>query len=187
MIRLATTDPLTGVCNRRAFFEEAEKACQRAGNGAALGHDVDIDHFKAVNDSYGHDVGDEALRGLTRAVTIGNAVVGRLGGEEFAILLEDIALPEAVTLAGEHLRKKIAALRFEVPPKFMTLTCSFGVGEWRRGDTIDTLLQRADMALYEAKTAGATGSWPPTRSCRICGYAIPAMSFVRSASERSSG
>ena len=114
LIRLATTDPLTGVCNRRAFFEQAEQACLRAGNGAALSAIMlDIDHFKAVNDTYGHDIGDEALRGLTRAVTIGNAVVGRLGGEEFAILLEDIALPEAVALA-EHLRKKIAALRFEV-------------------------------------------------------------------------
>ena len=114
LIRLATTDPLTGVHNRRAFFERAEQACLRAANGAALSAIMlDVDHFKRINDTYGHDVGDEALRGMTRAAAIGDAVVGRLGGEEFAILLEDIALPEAVTLA-EHLRRKLAALRFEV-------------------------------------------------------------------------
>jgi two-component system cell cycle response regulator len=154
LIRLATTDPLTGVCNRRAFFERAEQACLRAGNGAALSAVMlDVDHFKTINDRYGHDVGDEALRGITHAVSIGGATVGRLGGEEFAILLEDIALPEAVTLA-DHLRRKLAALRFEAASKVMTLTCSFGVSEWQHGDTIDTLLKRADAALYEAKNSG---------------------------------
>jgi two-component system cell cycle response regulator len=154
LIRLATTDPLTGVCNRRAFFERAEQACLRAGNGAALSAIMlDVDHFKTINDRYGHDVGDEALRGITHAVFIGGATVGRLGGEEFAILLEDIALPEAVTLA-DHLRRKLAALRFEAASKVMTLTCSFGVSEWQHGDTIDTLLKRADAALYEAKSGG---------------------------------
>jgi two-component system, cell cycle response regulator len=154
LIRLATTDPLTGVHNRRAFFERAEQACLRAGNGATLSAIMlDVDHFKTINDRYGHDVGDAALRGITRAVCIGDATVGRLGGEEFAILLEDIALPAAVTLA-EHLRRKLAALRFEAAAKLMTLTCSFGVSEWRHGDTIDTLLKRADAALYEAKNSG---------------------------------
>jgi two-component system cell cycle response regulator len=154
LIRLATTDPLTGVHNRRAFFERAEQTFLRAGNGAALSAIMfDVDHFKTINDRYGHDVGDEALRGIARAVSIGDATVGRLGGEEFAILLEDIALPEAVTLA-EHLRRKLAVLRFEAAPKLTTLTCSFGVSEWRYGDTIDTLLKRADAALYEAKNSG---------------------------------
>jgi len=154
LIRLATTDPLTGVHNRRAFFERAEQACLRAGNGAALSAIMfDVDHFKTINDRYGHDVGDEALRGITRAAMIGNTTLGRLGGEEFAMLLENTALPEAVTLA-EHLRKKLAALRFEAAPKPMTLTCSFGVSEWRHGDTIDSLLKRADAALYEAKNGG---------------------------------
>jgi two-component system cell cycle response regulator len=154
LVRLATTDPLTGVRNRRAFFERAEQACSRAANGAALSAIMfDVDHFKKINDMYGHDVGDEALREVTRAATIGNAILGRLGGEEFAILLENTALPEAVALA-EHLRKNLAALRFEAAPKRLTLTCSFGVSEWRRGDTIDTLLKRADTALYEAKNSG---------------------------------
>lgn len=154
LIRLATTDPLTGVRNRRAFFEQAEQACLRAENGSALSAVMfDVDHFKKINDVYGHDVGDEALRGITRAATIGNAVLGRLGGEEFALLIENAALTEAVALA-EHLRCKLAALRFETATKPMTLTCSFGVSEWRQGDTIDTLLKRADAALYEAKNSG---------------------------------
>ena len=154
LVRLATTDPLTGVRNRRAFFERAEQACLRAENGAALSAIMfDVDHFKKVNDLCGHDVGDEVLRGVARTAAIGNAILGRLGGEEFAILLENTTLPEAVALA-EHLRKKLAALRFELTPKLMTLTCSFGVSEWHRGDTIDTLLKRADAALYEAKNGG---------------------------------
>jgi two-component system, cell cycle response regulator len=154
LIRLATTDPLTGVHNRRAFFERAEQACLRAANGAALSAIMfDVDHFKTINDRYGHDVGDEALRAITRAAMIGNATLGRLGGEEFAILLENTALPEAVALT-EHLRKKLAALRFAAAAKLMTLTCSFGVSEWRHGDTIDSLLKRADAALYEAKNGG---------------------------------
>ncbi len=154
LIRLATTDPLTGVCNRRAFFERAEQACLRAQGGAGLSAIMfDLDHFKTINDTCGHDIGDEVLRRVTRTAAIGNAVLGRLGGEEFAMLLENTALPEAVTVA-EHLRGKLAALRFEVAPKLPTLTCSFGVSEWRHGDTIDTLLKRADAALYEAKNSG---------------------------------
>jgi two-component system cell cycle response regulator len=154
LIRLATTDPLTGVRNRRAFFERAEQACLRATNGAPLSAIMfDIDHFKKINDAHGHAVGDEVLRGVTREAAIGNVIFGRLGGEEFAILLENAELPGAIALA-EHIRRKLAALRFEFAPGLMTVTCSFGVSEWQRGDTIDTLLKRADTALYEAKNSG---------------------------------
>jgi two-component system cell cycle response regulator len=154
LIRLATTDPLTGVCNRRSFFERAQDVCARAGEGAALSAIMlDIDHFKKINDVYGHAVGDEALRGVTREASIEGTIIGRLGGEEFAILLENVVLPHAVAFA-EHLRLKLAALRFETEAKVMTLTCSFGVSEWEHGDTIDTLLKRADAALYEAKNGG---------------------------------
>lgn len=154
LIRLATTDPLTGTHNRRAFFERADQACLRAQGGKPLSAIIfDIDHFKRINDMHGHDVGDEVLRGITRAVAVGNAVLGRLGGEEFAILLEGASLPEAAALA-EHLRARIAALRFDAAPNLLTVTSSFGVSEWEPGDTIDTLLKRADAALYEAKNAG---------------------------------
>jgi diguanylate cyclase (GGDEF)-like protein len=155
LIRLATTDPLTGVCNRRAFFERAQEACGRAAGGAILSAVMfDIDHFKKINDVYGHDAGDEALRAITRVAVEGEMmIVGRLGGEEFAILLENTALAQALEFA-EQLRRKLAALRIESGGTVITLTCSFGVSEWQRGDSIDALLKRADAALYEAKHGG---------------------------------
>jgi two-component system cell cycle response regulator len=82
LIRLATTDPLTGMLNRRAFFERGHEACSRAAAGAMLSAIMfDVDHFKRINDEYGHDTGDEALRGVAREVTGQCAVVGRLGAK----------------------------------------------------------------------------------------------------------
>ncbi|MBZ0148529.1 MAG: diguanylate cyclase [Pseudorhodoplanes sp.] len=154
LIRLATTDPLTGVRNRRAFFDWAQAACARARDGAPLSAVIfDIDHFKKINDSYGHDVGDIALRGVTSAAAEGSGILARLGGEEFAILLDQTLLAQAVARA-EALRQRIAALRFDTVRGAMSLTCSFGVAEWQPGDTIDSLLKRADGALYAAKRDG---------------------------------
>jgi two-component system, cell cycle response regulator len=153
LIALATTDPLTGVLNRRAFFERAQKACARATAGDLSAIMFDVDHFKRVNDGCGHDVGDQALRGISREVAGSCPLVGRLGGEEFAIVLEGTDMPAAVEVA-ERLRVKLSALRFETAKGPMTLTCSFGVSEWETGDTIDQLLKRADLALYEAKHSG---------------------------------
>jgi diguanylate cyclase (GGDEF)-like protein len=154
LIRLATTDPLTGLLNRRAFFERGLEACAKASAGAALSAIMfDIDHFKRINDEYGHDVGDEALRRVAREVAAECALVGRFGGEEFAILLEGSALPTAVQLAA-RLRGRIAALRLETTKGQLSFTCSLGVSEWTGGDTIDGLLKRADTALYRAKRDG---------------------------------
>ena len=154
LIGLATTDPLTGVLNRRAFFERAQKVCARAtAAGAVSAIMFDVDHFKRINDEYGHDIGDQALRGISREVAGNCRMVGRLGGEEFAIVLEGAALSAAVKVA-ECLRVNLAALRFETAKGPMTLTCSFGVSEWEMGDTLDQLLKRADLALYEAKHGG---------------------------------
>lgn len=154
LIRLATTDPLTGVRNRRSFFEQAQEVCARAEDGVSLSAlMLDIDHFKSINDVYGHGIGDEVLRGVTHAASIEGTIIGRLGGEEFAILLEKVPLSYAVAFA-ENLRLKLAALRFETETKIITLTCSFGVSQWEHGDTVDTLLKRADAALYEAKQGG---------------------------------
>jgi len=154
LCRLASTDPLTGVLNRRAFFERAEEACARAEAGARLSAIMlDIDHFKHVNDVYGHDVGDEVIRGVARATTGETAIVGRLGGEEFAILLERRSLADALGRA-ECLRLKFAELKFETEKGPMMLTCSLGVSEWQSDDTIGSLLKRADVALYKAKKDG---------------------------------
>jgi diguanylate cyclase (GGDEF)-like protein len=151
LIRLATVDPLTGVLNRRAFFERAEDALGRSEALSAIM--FDIDHFKHVNDVYGHDIGDEAIRAVAHAAAEAGGIVGRLGGEEFALLLAGAAFTAAAALA-ERLRRAIEALRFATPEGEMTLTCSFGVSERCAGEGIDHLLKRADVALYAAKTGG---------------------------------
>jgi diguanylate cyclase (GGDEF)-like protein len=154
LIRLATTDPLTGVLNRRAFFERAHEACARrqpSGNLSAIM--IDIDHFKRVNDVYGHGAGDDVIRGLAQQAAAEPGIVGRLGGEEFAMLLEQRPVAEAMILA-DRLRLKFGALRFETDREAIMSTCSMGVAEWRAGDTVDTLLKRADTALYKAKADG---------------------------------
>ena len=153
LMRLATTDPLTGVFNRRAFFEAAQEACAKAMDGALSAIMFDIDHFKRINDQYGHDVGDDVICAVARAAAAEHPIVGRLGGEEFALLLEGRLLADAVAIA-ERLRANLADLRLAAADRTVTLTCSFGVSEWHPDDTIDLILKRADVALYAAKTGG---------------------------------
>jgi diguanylate cyclase (GGDEF)-like protein len=154
LIRLATTDPLTGVLNRRAFFEQAQDLCARAETGGPLSAVMlDIDHFKRINDSFGHEAGDETLRGVAQALTVDSALVARLGGEEFAMLLAGRKVSAAGDVA-EDLRQRIERLQFATRNQVLNLTCSFGVSEWQAGDTIDRLLMRADVALYAAKSGG---------------------------------
>lgn len=154
LIRMATTDELTGLSNRRAFFENGKQICARAGIvGALSAIMVDIDHFKRINDEYGHNAGDEALRRVAGVIATAGENVGRIGGEEFAILLDGQTLQHSVEIA-ERIRQKCSALRFQFGSEPMSLTCSLGVSEWQPGDTIDTLLRRADVALYAAKTGG---------------------------------
>jgi two-component system cell cycle response regulator len=164
LIRLAMIDPLTGLLNRRAFFEKAQQAIARASTTnrpAAIMFDVD--HFKRVNDTHGHEVGDHVLRGIAGAAANQRMIVGRLGGEEFAILLEASSLEAGVALA-QDLRAKVAASAFDTGQGKLTSTCSFGVSEWEQGESIDQLLKRADAALYEAKTGGRNRAVAARRS-----------------------
>jgi diguanylate cyclase (GGDEF)-like protein len=154
LIRLAVTDSLTGMLNRRGFFEQALRPCLRAEKGTPLcAIMADIDHFKRINDVHGHDAGDKAIFAVAHELMSGSWHAGRLGGEEFALLLEGRGPAEAATIA-ETLRGRIAALRIPTGEGRLSLTCSFGVSEWRAGDSIDPLLKRADMALYQAKLTG---------------------------------
>jgi len=154
LIRLATTDPLTGALNRRAFFEKAEEMRVRAEAGEPLAAVMfDIDHFKRINDSYGHDAGDDCIRTVAVEATMENAVLGRLGGEEYAMLLPGRDKKRAADCA-ELLRLRLAALQFSTRKETFALTCSFGVGDWQANDTINALLTRADAALYAAKRGG---------------------------------
>jgi diguanylate cyclase (GGDEF)-like protein len=153
LFRLATTDSLTGLLNRRAFFERAEAAsvrCAPTGDLSAI--IVDIDRFKSINDQYGHDVGDRALKAVAMQVLSEKGIVGRLGGEEFVIVVEQ-PLADAM-VSAERIRNELATLRVPVGDTMVQLTGSFGVSEWQDGDTIDTLLKRADIALYKAKQGG---------------------------------
>ena len=153
LIHNATTDFLTGVFNRRAFFEMAAHVCARAQTGAPLSAIMcDIDHFKNINDVHGHQAGDIVLRGVAAAAKSLGQVIGRLGGEEFCFLVQ-LPLEEAVRFA-ESFRVTIADLRFESGSEKLSITCSFGVAQWQPGDTIDRLLRAADIALYEAKVDG---------------------------------
>jgi two-component system, cell cycle response regulator len=153
LIKYATTDSLTGLLNRRAFLEDAAEACASACASTPISTILfDIDHFKSINDGYGHEAGDIVLATVaTAAKMVANGSVGRLGGEEFCVL-ERCDLGDAVELA-EALRSSIKSLKF---PKcdLGSVTCSFGVAEWEQGDTVDRLLRRADIAMYEAKSSG---------------------------------
>jgi diguanylate cyclase (GGDEF)-like protein len=152
LIRHASTDFLTGLVNRRAFFEKAGKACREAQNGDPLSAILfDIDHFKQVNDRHGHEAGDHVLQGVAREAMSVDAMAGRLGGEEFCLLVR-CGLSDAIEMADD-LRHAIRSQRFGEDGQ-ISVTSSFGVAEWEPGDTVDQVLRRADVALYEAKRSG---------------------------------
>ncbi|WP_375464070.1 GGDEF domain-containing protein [uncultured Methylobacterium sp.] len=153
LIRLAETDPLTGLLNRRAFFARVGDAADRTGNHGTMSAVLaDIDHFKRINDEHGHDVGDAAIRSVADILGA-EGIVGRLGGEEFAVVLPNVDLDAAEAVAG-RLRHQIKDLRIRGGRGPVRLTCSFGVSAWCEGDGVDALIKRADIALYEAKTTG---------------------------------
>jgi two-component system cell cycle response regulator len=153
LFRYATTDFLTGLLNRRAFFELAGEACERAKTGTVITVIIfDLDHFKKINDTHGHGIGDVVLRSVAAEAAKLDGIVGRLGGEEFGIVFEN-ALADAADTA-ELFRSNIGDLKIHSDDVVVNVTCSLGLAEWEIGDTIDGLLRRADMALYEAKRAG---------------------------------
>ncbi|WP_058554005.1 GGDEF domain-containing protein [Thiohalocapsa sp. ML1] len=151
--RLMLTDPLTGAANRRAFDARCSEALAR--DDARLGFIVaDIDHFKSVNDSYGHAVGDVALIAFVtvlHANTRGDDMVARLGGEEFCVVLPDNGLEHSLAVA-ERIRR--AFHETDVEGIDRRLSASFGVACRRPGQGLDDLLREADAALYRAKAEG---------------------------------
>lgn len=153
LIALASTDSLTGLLTRRAFVGAAEDMLERAKSGHPLSVLVcDLDRFKAINDTYGHEVGDAVLQKVSAEIKSIGVPAGRLGGEEVAMLLA-ARLDEAVALA-ERFRQSVGALAIEVAGEAIAVTCSVGAAEWKPDEGIDALLRRADLALYEAKRAG---------------------------------
>jgi diguanylate cyclase (GGDEF)-like protein len=157
--KLATTDVLTDLMNRRSFMERgnAEVARARRYRSDLSMLLIDADHFKKVNDTYGHAGGDEVLKALAdhaRHIVREMDFVGRLGGEEFAICLPETAL-EGAMIVADRLRERVAVHPVPFEDKSISVTISLGVAEIAQGDgEVAPLLQRADMALYEAKAKG---------------------------------
>lgn len=114
---------------------------------------IDIDHFKSINDRFGHDVGDLVIRCVSGVLRESAALAGRLGGEEFALLLPGQNLGGAAVLA-HRIRSRCAETAVPGQMEDLRFTVSVGLSEWSEGDDIDTLLKRADLALYAAKKAG---------------------------------
>ncbi|MBK8481338.1 MAG: diguanylate cyclase [Proteobacteria bacterium] len=169
---LATTDGLTGLLNRTHFFHLAEqelRRCRRLGGPVSVLM-VDVDHFKRINDRYGHQAGDlvlarvgECLKTKIREMDL----VGRYGGEEFAALLPQTPPPLAREV-GERIRRTIEALSIMVDGQTIPVTLSVGVAGRAQPDDLPALLRQADAALYQAKSAGrnrvvvATEEAPPS-------------------------
>ena len=166
---LATTDELTGIHNRRYLFEMGQREVERA---LRYEHPLstimlDIDHFKQINDTYGHAVGDEVLQGITDRISHNMReidLLGRYGGEEFSILLPETELDEATILA-ERLRMLIREKPISTSEKDFDITISLGVAQLS-GDcqTFEALMDRSDSALYFAKQNGRNRveTWSPS-------------------------
>jgi diguanylate cyclase (GGDEF)-like protein len=154
LIRLATTDPMTGLLNRRAFFEAGADLVRECRGGLRLSSVLfDIDHFKEINDLYGHQTGDHAICTIAEEARCKQQFVGRLGGDEICLLLKGSGLAYAWEVA-EDLRCRISQLRIKTPGGATSITCSLGVSELSSGYEIDDLIRDADLALYRAKLEG---------------------------------
>ncbi|WP_233833817.1 GGDEF domain-containing protein [Paraburkholderia sp. ZP32-5] len=158
MERLATIDDLTGVLGRRAFIAQSEALFDvakvtRSKLSIAI---LDIDNFKSINDRYGHAAGDKALAQVASTISSGirqTDVVGRIGGEEFALLLPLTGKEDAARLTN-RLRAIVAESVSRAPNGDVTCTLSAGIDEFGASDTVASVMARADTALYAAKASG---------------------------------
>jgi len=155
------SDPLTGLKNRRGFdiILSSQVATSRAGNQPLSLILADIDHFKAINDHYGHPAGDDVLRWFARILSSnvkGRDTVARYGGEEFAVILPATPLENACKVAA-HIKAQLEQQLWQkpgTPNTLLRVTASFGVAQLAEGEGTSSLVSRADARLYDAKTGG---------------------------------
>ena len=158
LVEMATTDVLTGLSNRQAFeilMQQTLVESRRSGKtfSVAMG---DLDHFKQINDSHGHLAGDQVLQeiaALFRSRLRESDIICRWGGEEFLMIFADCSLVDAAKVA-EDLRTSVAACFARSDSLPRTVTISLGVAEYLPGESLETLLNRVDQALYQAKHTG---------------------------------
>lgn len=156
---MASHDMLTGVLNARAYYEVCDRlihVARRSGNPYSVLF-IDLDHFKTINDSYGHAAGDVVLKAvaecLTKAIRHSDAL-GRIGGEEFSVFLPNTDEEGAATLA-ENIRHAVESLRPEIEERHLRVTASIGVAaDQDRVQSMLEIQQNADRAMYEAKAEG---------------------------------
>jgi two-component system cell cycle response regulator len=157
---MAITDPLTGLHNRGYMTRHLDTLMKNAGPGKPISFLImDIDFFKSVNDTHGHDIGDEVLREFASRVSAnvrGIDLACRYGGEEFVVVMPDTDTEFAFSVA-ERLRQSVEATQFAIsrPPNAINVTVSIGIASSTGADdAADKLLHRADQALYRAKREG---------------------------------
>ncbi|HEU4780218.1 MAG TPA: GGDEF domain-containing protein [Steroidobacteraceae bacterium] len=159
LIRLAERDELTGLLNRRAIVRKAVEFLTRAreAKGTLIIGLIDLDHFKSVNDRFGHAVGDQLLQRFAAALRTSlhtREVFGRYGGEEFLVMFPDSSLDQA-RQSAERLRNALREQRMRVDDQEVSVTLSLGLASYEAGDVLfDQVARRADIALYVAKTQG---------------------------------
>ncbi len=156
--QLAEIDSLTNLYNRGAFLKSLDQALSFAQRGhlRLCVMVLDVDHFKSINDNHGHDVGDIALRSVTKTILSclrKEDVMGRLGGEEFAIYMLNTDLSDALVVA-ERIRAKVNAAPIVARGRSIACSISIGVSAFSSGDPLDRLIRRADQAMYFAKANG---------------------------------
>lgn len=169
---LAEQDPLTGLPNRRKFFEVAERirqGVQKTSESQLWVLVIDVDHFKLINDSFGHSAGDVVLQhvaaSLQRAIC-SDDIVARVGGEEFFAILRDVSRPQCLLIAKRMQAEVERVFAGERSPRLPIVTVSIGAGQWHSFDEgIDTALKRADAQMYRAKTSGRNQIMLPETSC----------------------
>jgi diguanylate cyclase (GGDEF)-like protein/PAS domain S-box-containing protein len=155
----AHTDQMTGIYNRGHFLELLDNEIKRASryDRSLCVLMLDLDHFKSVNDSRGHAAGDEAIRTFIRVLRSSGLrrsdFLGRIGGEEFMVALPETDVQSAADVA-ERVRSQLALTPVNYASETFSITVSIGVCDYRGGDSQETLLQRADLAMYQAKQAG---------------------------------